>query len=118
MSTRSKTVSTAEEVAAIEELVTNLEKRLRRLSSLSSSAKEEISDATGDVGDFVNDALAGIMNRVRDSAASVGQSVADEASQLGNKAVKRVADEVEQRPLVMLAVALGVGFLVGFANRR
>lgn len=96
----------------------NLEKRLRRLSSLSNSAEEEISDAIGHVGDFVNDALAGIMNRVRESAANVGQSVADEASQLGNKAVKRVVDEIEHRPLMMLAVALGVGFLVGFANRR
>jgi ElaB/YqjD/DUF883 family membrane-anchored ribosome-binding protein len=119
MTTRSaKSATAAEEIAAIEDLVSDLEKRLRRLTDLSSEARSEVSGATGDVKDFVNDALSDIMQRVRESAATMGQSVAQEASRVGGDALKKVTDEVEQRPLVMLAVAAGIGFLVGLANRR
>jgi len=45
-------------------------------------------------------------------------SVADEASRLGGDAIKRLTDEVEARPFIMLAVAAGIGFLAGLANRR
>jgi ElaB/YqjD/DUF883 family membrane-anchored ribosome-binding protein len=37
---------------------------------------------------------------------------------MGNTAVRRLSDEVEHRPLVMLAVAVGVGILIGIASRR
>jgi ElaB/YqjD/DUF883 family membrane-anchored ribosome-binding protein len=105
----------AEEIAAIEDLMSDLEKRLRRLSG---SARREASGASGDVSDFVSDALSGIMKRVRDSATDVGQSVADEASRFGVDAFKKLTDEVEHRPLMMLGIAAGIGFLAGLANRR
>ncbi|MBI4365653.1 MAG: hypothetical protein HY543_02425 [Deltaproteobacteria bacterium] len=115
MTTRAAKSMAAEEIAAIEDLMNDLEKRLRRLSG---TARREASGASGDVSDFVSDALAGIMNRVRDSAAGVSNSVADEATRIGVDAVKKVTDEVEQRPLIMLGIAAGLGFLVGLANRR
>lgn len=115
MTTRAAKSMAAEEIAAIEDLMNDLEKRLRRLSG---TARREASGASGDVSDFVSDALAGIMNRVRNSAAGVSNSVADEATRIGVDAVKRVTDEVEQRPLIMLGIAAGLGFLVGLANRR
>jgi ElaB/YqjD/DUF883 family membrane-anchored ribosome-binding protein len=119
MTTRSaKSATAADEIAAIEGLVDDLEKRLRRLTEISSEARDEVSGATGDVKDFVNDALGHIMQRVRESASTMGQSVAQEASRVGGDALKKVTDEVEQRPLIMLAVAAGIGFLVGLANRR
>jgi len=119
MTTRSaKSATTAEEIAAIEDLVDDLEKRLRKLSDLSGEARREVSGATGDVKDFVSDALGDIMQRVRESAANMGQSVAHEASRVGGDAMKKVADQVEQRPLIMLALAAGIGFLAGLANRR
>jgi ElaB/YqjD/DUF883 family membrane-anchored ribosome-binding protein len=105
----------AEEVAAIEDLMSDLEKRLRRLSG---SARRETSGATGEVGDFVTESLDRIMNRVRDSAADMTQSAADEATQLGSDAFKKLTDEVEKRPLIMLGIAASVGFLAGLANRR
>lgn len=107
--------SAAEEVAAIEDLVSDLEKRLRRLSS---TARNETSGASGDVSDFVSDALGGIMARVRDSAATMGQSVAQETSKAGADVIKKLTDEVEHRPLMMLGIAAGIGFLAGLANRR
>ncbi len=115
MTTRAAKSAAAEEIAAIEDLMADLEKRLRRLSG---TARREASGASGEVGDFVSEALDRIMNRVKDSASGVTQTVADEATRFGTDAFKKLTDEVENRPLVMLGVAAGIGFLVGMANRR
>jgi ElaB/YqjD/DUF883 family membrane-anchored ribosome-binding protein len=114
MTTRAKS-ATAEEIAAIEDLVSDLEKRLRRLSG---SARREVSGASGEVSDFVNEALERIMSRVRESASNVGQSLTEETARFGSDAFKKLTDEIEQRPWLMLAAAAGVGFLAGLANRR
>ena len=114
MSTRSKVASTTDEIAAIQELMSDLEKRLQRLSSAS---KREFSGASGEINDFVNDALSGIMHRVRESAHSVSHSVADKATHIGSDAFKKITDEVEERPLTMLAIATGIGFLFGLSRR-
>src|SRR5665213_2028007 len=77
MNTRSKAASNSEEIAAIQELMSDLEKRLNRLTG---SAKREISGGSADINEFVNDALNGIMGRVREGAHNVSQSVADKAT--------------------------------------
>jgi ElaB/YqjD/DUF883 family membrane-anchored ribosome-binding protein len=115
MTTRAAKSAAAEEIAAIEDLMGDLEKRLRRLAS---TARREGAGASGEVGDFVTEALDRIMARVRESASGVSQSVADEASRIGSDTFKKLTDEVEHRPLLMLAVAAGIGFLAGLANRR
>lgn len=113
MTTRSKTADT-DEVAAIRELLGDLE---QRLSKLGGTGKRELSGASDDIYEFVNDALARIVNRARDSANSLSHSVADKASHLGGDTMKKLADEVERRPLAMLAVAAGIGFLFGLSRR-
>jgi ElaB/YqjD/DUF883 family membrane-anchored ribosome-binding protein len=110
MTAHSKVASTAEEIAAIKELMSDLEKRLHRLSG---ATKREFSGASGEINDFVNDALAGIMERVRDGA----HSVSDGATHLSGDAFKKITAEVEQRPLTMLAIATGIGFLFGMSRR-
>ena len=115
MTTRAAKSAAAEEIAAIEELMNDLEKRLSRLSG---TARREASGASGDVRDFVTEALDRFTNRVRESAPDMTRSVADKTSQLGSSALKRVTNEVEARPLMMLAIAAGIGFLCGIANRR
>ncbi len=115
MTARAAKSAAADEIAAIEDLMGDLEKRLRRLSG---SARREASGATGDVGDFVSEALDRIMNRVRDSATGATHSVEDEATRFGTDAFKKLIGEVESRPLIMLGVAIGVGFLVGMTQRR
>lgn len=112
MRARSK-ARTAEEVAAIEDLITDLEKRLRKLGG---TARPEASGAA-DVSDFVSDALAGIMKRVRDGGGSVADTISHEATRIGGDTVKRVVTEIEHRPLAMLAIAGGVGYLLGLARR-
>jgi ElaB/YqjD/DUF883 family membrane-anchored ribosome-binding protein len=113
MATRSK-VSTSEEIAAIQDLMEDLEKRLHRLSG---ATKREFSGATGEINEFVNDALGSIMERVRYGASSVSQSVADKATDFGSDAIKKITDEVEHRPFAMLAIAVGIGFLFGVSRR-
>jgi len=114
MSTRTAKTN-SEDIAAIEDLISDLEKRLRRLSL---ATRREVSGGSGEVKDFVSDALTGIMDRVRESAADVGETLGEQASRVGSDAVKKITDEVEQRPVVMLAIAAGIGFLFGLANRR
>lgn len=114
MSTRSKLATTADEIEAIKDLMADLEKRLQRLGG---TAKSEVAGGASDISDFVNDALSGIMSRVRDNAQSVSDSVADKATELGGDAVKKIVNEVETRPLTMLAIAAGIGFLFGVARR-
>ena len=114
MSTRSKVGSTAEEIAAIKELMGDLETRLHRLGN---SAKSEVTGGANDISDFVNDALAGIMSRVRDGTQSLSDTVAERATNIGGDALKKVVAEVETRPLTMLAIAAGIGFLLGISKR-
>lgn len=115
MATRSAKSAAAEEIAAIEDLMSDLEKRLRRLSG---NAKREASGATGDVGEFVSEALARIMARVSDSADESTDSIADDAARYGADAIKKLTQEIEQRPLIMLGIAAGIGFLAGMLNKK
>jgi ElaB/YqjD/DUF883 family membrane-anchored ribosome-binding protein len=106
---------TADEIAAIEDLMSDLE---TRLSKLNSKMKNEATDTASDVSTFVSQALSGITDRFKEGAQSMSKSVADEATKAGADIMKKVADEVEHRPLITLAVAAGIGFLLGVANRR
>jgi ElaB/YqjD/DUF883 family membrane-anchored ribosome-binding protein len=110
-----KTAATSDEIIAIQDLMADLEERLRDLNS---KVKTEASSATSDVNSFVTQALAGISERLRDSAQTVTQSVADEAAKAGTDVLKRIGDEIEHRPLITLAIAAGIGFILGIANRR
>jgi ElaB/YqjD/DUF883 family membrane-anchored ribosome-binding protein len=116
MSTRSDKLAAEEEIAAIEKLVTDLEKRLRRITGNAPQSRS----ATGDVGDFVAEALTRVRGTAssfaesaRDTATGVSQSVTDEVARIGSDALKKVSDEIEHQPLLMVAIAAGIGFLLG-----
>jgi ElaB/YqjD/DUF883 family membrane-anchored ribosome-binding protein len=115
MTVRAAKSMAAEEAAAIEDLVSDLEKRLRRISG---KARRETSGASDEIADFVNDALDRIMARVRENTADATQSAANEARRFSDDAFHKLAEEVENRPLLMLGLAAGIGFLAGLANRR
>jgi ElaB/YqjD/DUF883 family membrane-anchored ribosome-binding protein len=114
MATRTTSANT-DEIAAIEDLISDLEKRLHRLSG---SAKREASGAKGDVGDFVTDALAGIMKRVNNGSNDSVESLTEDVARYGIDAFKKLTKEVEQRPLVMLGIATGVGFLAALMSEK
>lgn len=110
-----KARSTSEDITEIEReisgLMRDIEDRVGRLNSLT---RQSASHAAGEAGDYISETLAGTADRLRNGAHAVG----DEASRLGSDALRRVEDEVEQRPLLTLAIAAGIGFLAGMAGRR
>jgi len=114
MNTRSNTASTAEEITAIQELMSDLEKRLHRLSD---ATKREFPGGSSEINDFVSDTLTGIMKRVREGVHSVSQSATDKTAHLGSDALKKITGEMEQHPLTMLAIATGIGFIFGMSRR-
>ena len=92
-------------------LMHDLEERIGRLNTLT---KRSAANAASEASDFVTETLSETADRLRNGAHTVG----DEASRFGNEALKRIEDEVEQRPLLTLAIAAGIGFLAGMAGRR
>ena len=77
-------------------------------------ARRSAKDAADGATEFVSDTVTDAADRVRNGA----NAVSDEASRLGGDAIRRIEDEVGQRPLLTLAIAAGIGFLAGMAGRR
>jgi ElaB/YqjD/DUF883 family membrane-anchored ribosome-binding protein len=100
-------------MAAIQELMDELEQRLRRLNSV---AREEASGVTSDVNRFVDEALSEIAAKLRDGTQSLTGSVTDQATRIGNEALRKLGNEMERHPLTALALAAGIGFLVGLTG--
>jgi ElaB/YqjD/DUF883 family membrane-anchored ribosome-binding protein len=107
--------------ANVDHLLNDLERRLSRLSDMlpsraSSSAKmDSISDAAASA---LNEIADKFRNRSRAVAADAGR-YGEDALELGNDALRKLSREVEQRPLMALAIAIGVGALAfGLLSRR
>jgi len=69
-------------------------------------------DLSGNI--FVSDTVNDAADRVRNGASAVSE----ETSRMAGDAIRRIEDEVGQRPLLTLAIAAGIGFLAGMAGRR
>jgi ElaB/YqjD/DUF883 family membrane-anchored ribosome-binding protein len=92
-------------------LMRDLESRIGRLNTLT---RNGASHAASEAGDFVSETVGNATDALRNGANALG----DEAARYGNDALRRVEEEVEQRPLLTLAIAAGIGFLAGMAGRR
>jgi ElaB/YqjD/DUF883 family membrane-anchored ribosome-binding protein len=115
MPSRSKSRDPGDEITQIEEQIADLQDKLRRLND---SAQRGASRAAAtDVDQFVKDALDSIMERVRDKSDAVSEEIAERAAKAGSAAFQRMVEEVEHYPLATLAVAAGIGFLLGSARR-
>jgi ElaB/YqjD/DUF883 family membrane-anchored ribosome-binding protein len=100
-----------------------IERRLRaveqRVERSAGNAFTKPAQAANDVAEVLASALTAVAERFRGSAAPGNAAkIGDEAARLGSDALRRLSKEVEQRPLVLLGVAVGVGLLVGLAGRR
>jgi len=105
-----------------------LEKQIGRLSGMAGRTSADVSRSAGDFGEAVMAAIGDVTNRFRSSARNVGDDAAhwgneaakfgSEAAKFGNTALRRLSDEVEHRPLMTLAIAVGVGFLFGMMKRH
>jgi ElaB/YqjD/DUF883 family membrane-anchored ribosome-binding protein len=54
---------------------------------------------------------------VRERADSMADNVTERAAKAGAEGFRRVVEEAEHYPLATLAVAAGIGFLLGSARR-
>ena len=122
---RSSTYAGLVDTADVERRIHALERRLDRLSSTANRAATDFSSAvvqgTDRIGDVVAAAVSEVFDRFRGGARSVGSEAArigGEASRLGHGAARRLSSEVEHRPLLMLGVAVGIGFLVAAVAAR
>jgi len=101
---------------AISAQIGDIEQRLRTLERHLEAAG---SRSANHVGENVASALSSMAENLRGRANSMRDDVAKisgDAAQLGDQALRRLADEVEHRPLVTLGVAVAVGILVGLAS--
>jgi len=113
-SQHSRAIST--DLGDIEQRLRALERRLQAAGGRSAAGAAQ---AVDQVGDVIASTLSSVAEVLRGRANSMGHDVAKiggEAAKLGDRALRRVADEVEHRPLITLAVAVGVGILVGLAS--
>ncbi len=108
-----------ERAADLDRTLRDLEQRLVRLSR---AASRGTPGAVDRVSDTIVTALSDIADRFRGKTQTTGREaaqLADDALRLGNDALRKLTREVEHRPLLMLAVAVGVGALVvGLLSRR
>jgi ElaB/YqjD/DUF883 family membrane-anchored ribosome-binding protein len=110
--------ATSTNVGEIERRLRSVERRLERVAGRTAAGAMETADH---VGETIASALSGMADRFREDGGSMSDEAAkigSEAGKLGNDAIRRLSKEVEHRPLITLAVAVGVGILVGLAGRR
>jgi hypothetical protein len=110
------------QVAAIAGHLRAIEKELSRVGQ--GAGRRTVARAAT-AGTQIADAIAPVLSELVERFGR-GQRVAvNEAANFGNEAVKigsdalgQVATQAKKRPLVALAVAVGVGLLIGMASRR
>ncbi len=97
-------------VREIERRLRSLEQQLERVGGLTSASTAEVAERAGA-------AIAPVLSSIAARFRGGTHSMSDEVAKLGNDALRRLSNEVEHRPLVTLAVAVGVGIIVGLASR-
>jgi ElaB/YqjD/DUF883 family membrane-anchored ribosome-binding protein len=90
----------------------------RRASSGAAAASEQIGEALSPILSEIADRIRDGGRFAGDEAARVGNEAVRFGARMGNQALRRVSEEVEQRPLMTLAVALAIGVLIGMSGRR
>ena len=113
--------SFAPSVNAIQNHLGAVEKELEKIGRIAGRRGSAAATAAGaQIGDTISTVLSDMIERVRDR----GEAASEEAARLGNRALKlgagygsdalaRVSSEVEDRPLLTVGVALGIGILIG-----
>jgi ElaB/YqjD/DUF883 family membrane-anchored ribosome-binding protein len=89
------------------------------------TAADRASDAGDQIADVLGPILSDIGNRFRrgqrtavDEVTNFSNEAVRFGAKAGSDALDRIADQAKNRPLFTLAVAVGIGVLIGFASRR
>jgi hypothetical protein len=109
----------AEHLRAIEDELGTIGKNAgRRASVHASAASGQIAEALGPILNELGSRFRRGRRAALDDAANFGNEAWRVGSRAGSDALSRIADQAKNRPLFTLAVAIGVGALIGFAARR
>jgi len=90
----------------------------RRASARASAAGSQLADGITPILNDLADRFRRGQRATVDEAASLGNEAVRLGARVGNDALTRIAGQAKERPLITLAVAIGVGLLIGFAARR
>ena len=110
--------------ADLTRLLDDLEGRLSRLSNMlpavvPASKADRLSETIACALNDIADRFGSRARAVSKDAGRISERWTADAMHLGDDALRKVAREVEQRPLVTLAIAVGVGALAaGLLARR
>jgi hypothetical protein len=88
------------------------------LLSPGSAAGNQIANAIGPILNEIVDRFGRGRRAAVDEATNLGNDAVEIGTKVGSDALERIAAQAKQRPLVTIAVAIGVGILIGFAGRR
>jgi hypothetical protein len=100
--------------AEVDDLIVSLEDRIDRINALT---KRGAGHAADGVNDLVLNAIASLTGQVADRAKDNAKSMSDEVAKIGTNALRRVVREIDRRPLLTIALAAGIGFVVAMARR-
>jgi ElaB/YqjD/DUF883 family membrane-anchored ribosome-binding protein len=113
----------APSVTAIQKHLGAVEKELEKIGRMGGRrASAAATTASEQIGDAISTILSDMVDRFRkggelagDQAGRLGNQALDLGSKYGNDALERVAEQAEERPLLTVGVALGIGILIGAA---
>ena len=108
----SKGRSNATQISELEQVIRGLEQRLSGIGGGREGIRSAVTGASNQMGEAVADTLSDVMDRLLNKAFSVTQT-----ARIGTGLLGRVTSEVEKRPFMTVAIALGIGFLAGMAGR-
>jgi ElaB/YqjD/DUF883 family membrane-anchored ribosome-binding protein len=107
--------ATSFDVNDIVTLLRDLEPILTRLAAFVSANAREARSA---IPDRISDAWSEVSDRVGSTVRYRARDMGEEAARVGRGVWYRIEDEVVHRPLVALAIAAGIGFVIGALNHR
>lgn len=113
-------------VSAIVDHLRAIEKELGAIGKIAGRrASSQVSDAASQLVEAITPVLGDLTDRFRrgqqamlDKTANLGSKAVSAGAQAGSDALGRIGDQAKQRPLVTVAVAVGIGVLIGFSAWR
>lgn len=106
-------------------IVGHLQAIERELAAMGRKAGRQASVNAPVAGDLISDTIGPILNdmtrrfwRGQRIAAAGAADLGNQAVKVGSAAFDRIVGQAKERPLLTLAVAIGVGILIGAAGRR
>jgi ElaB/YqjD/DUF883 family membrane-anchored ribosome-binding protein len=102
----------APNVASIQRHLGAVEKELENIGRVVGRRGSAAAEAASEqIGDVLNSVLSGMTDRFREG----GRQAVEAGSKYGDRAMRRVSAGVQEQPLITVAVALGIGVLIGAA---